>query len=92
MRRRRNTRYTPKEAFRIAYNNEKNFMTPNILRTISKGNLHIELSYGSGFENDTIYGVTVLRELPDGSLKKEHDLSKSFSSKQDAEKYIRFLK
>lgn len=72
-----------------AYHGSKNFMTPDILRYgKSKRDRAYELSSGRGFENDTIYGVTVVDDK-NGELVKRHDLSTSFNTKEDAENYIK---
>lgn len=63
----------------------KNFITPHILRYgwIEEGKVAFELSKGSGFTSDIIYGVSI---RPDVNKKSE-----CFGSKRDAESYIKEL-
>jgi len=84
-------RLTPRQAFNMVYNNQKNFMTPNIIETRQKGKYFYELSSGRGIENDTIYGVTVLKINSDNTVSKTDDKNKSFNSIDDARNYIRSL-
>lgn len=68
----------------------KNFMTPQILRLgKAKENRAYELSTGEPFLGENLYGVTVIDDV-DG-IKKRHDLSKVFQSKEKAEEYIKTL-
>jgi hypothetical protein len=83
-------RMTPRQAFNVIYNGGKNFMTPNILETRNKGKYIYELSSGRGFENDTIYGVTILERTSDGKVTKT-EKNKSFNSIDEARNYIRGL-
>ena len=81
-----------REIFRKRYSQgAKNFMTPHIVG-YGKINCNVayELSSGRGFENDTIYGVTVLSFNPKKQTTRSlHDASKGgFSSKVKAESYI----
>lgn len=62
----------------------QNFMTPNALRYGWKGDLAYELSEGTGFRNNLIWGVTVVRS--DGT--NEYDLSRCFFDRDEAEAYI----
>ena len=73
---------------------DKNFMTQNIEK-FGKINCNVayELSSGRGFENDTIYGVTLVSNNPKKQTTRSlHDISKSFHSKNEAESYINKLK
>jgi hypothetical protein len=63
----------------------QNFMTPTVIRyyDLPDGTM-VELSSGTGFDNDPIYGVTVLN--PDGT--QNHDQSRMFHSLGQATTYI----
>lgn len=41
-----------------------NFMTPNLVRFEKIGEWIVELSRGTGFEDEPLFGVTVLKKLP----------------------------
>lgn len=62
-----------------------NFMTPNILGYVDRGNYLVELSTGRGMTGQ-IYGVTVLKLGFGGP--KNSDLSKMFHSLREANNYI----
>lgn len=82
------------EAFKAAYGGHKgvNFMTPNIIREGKVGSLHYELSEGRGFDNQPIFGVTVVEETEGGRhAALRPDLSTVFQSKAEAEHYIASL-
>lgn len=49
-----------KQLFRRWQADHPNFMTPYILEIIQRGNTIIEISEGTGFEHDAIYGVSIL--------------------------------
>ena len=73
---------------------DKNFMTPNVEK-FGKVNCNVayELSSGRGFENDTIYGVTLVSHNPKkGTTRSLHDVSQSFHSKNEAQSFINKLK
>ena len=81
-----------KEIFKIEYGNSKNFMTPNILKVGKiNHNLAFELSRGTGFKNEEIFGVTIV-EIQDEKTKRRSDLSKMFFKKGEAAEYINNLK
>ena len=69
----------------------KNFMTPKV-EGFGKVNCNVayELSSGRGFENDRIYGVTVISFNPKKHTTRSlHDVSKGgFPTKVKAESYI----
>lgn len=73
------------------YNNKTNVMTPRSLKYYKVNNkFYVELSYGE-FMKDKIYGVTVLPitlKSRDDLTEEQHNLSKMFYSKDDAEQYI----
>lgn len=62
-----------------------NLMTPNAMRfyDLPDGTM-VELSQGTGFENEPIYGVSVIS--PDGSP--NHNRSRLFHDLEKATKYI----
>lgn len=53
-----------------------------------------ELAEGEGIfdRRTTLYGVSVVNVLPDGSTARDFDKSKMFHTLQDAEEHIRSLK
>jgi hypothetical protein len=79
------------DCFRSVYAGNVNIMTPHrMFVDMSKsGKYAIELSTGSGiFPGTTIYGVTVIDvEKMEG----DHDLSKGFSSEEEALGYYQQL-
>lgn len=79
---------TAKEIFKMEYGNSKNFMTPEILKVGKiNHNLAFELSQGTGFENEEIYGVTLV-EIQGDKTTRRSDLSKMFFKKEEAIEYI----
>lgn len=78
--------------FRNRYGNSPNLMTPNIhaRRMIAAGRLAVELARGDGIYPGTeIWGVTVLVA---SDIRANHDLSQSFSTREEAESYIESLR
>jgi hypothetical protein len=80
------------------YGDDKNFMTPHVL---SYGKLPpvdkaieraYELSEGTGFEHEPIFGVSIVNLFEDGTTARDWDISKMCRSKQEAEQYIQSLK
>lgn len=63
----------------------QNFMTPQILGYYKLAVGYAELSTGTGFHGDTIYGVTVRPETPDDRR------SQVFYSRREALDYIESL-
>lgn len=51
-----------------------------------------ELSKGSGFEHDTIYGVTVAKVVKGGKAERQYSLSGCFHRLSDAKGHIAHLK
>ena len=66
----------------------KNFMTPDVNGYFISGNYICEVSHGRGFDNELIYGVTVVNGE---TMKAEHDLSKMFNKRKDAYNYVKVL-
>lgn len=66
----------------------KNFMTPQILSHWISGDYICELSQGTDFDNNRIFGVTVVNGL---EMTHNHELSKVFNSRKEAMLYIRML-
>lgn len=64
-----------------------NMMTPNILDYIDAGKYIVEVSGGRGFDNDPIFGVTVLGIKGN----KHHDLNKLFHNYAKAITYVSTL-
>jgi len=65
----------------------QNFMTPDVVKYVKIENGVVELSEGTGFRHEPIYGVTVVR---DGE--NQHELSKCCNSMEEAMTYIETLK
>ena len=62
----------------------KNFMTPDVIEYITTPRFLVELSEGTGFDHEPIYGVTVA--TLDGEP--DHDRSQMFHSLDDAREFI----
>jgi hypothetical protein len=82
-----------KEIFYRKYHGNTNFITPHILQRGKAGRRRAyELSTGTGFEADTLYGVTVLDVTEvDGDYRIERNdgLSKLFfDERREADEYI----
>lgn len=76
--------------FNKTFNGQKNFITPTIVEFGQTGNFIFEISKGSGFSNDTIYGVTVLKL--NGKEVEKTDLSNGgFESLEKAREYAKAL-
>ena len=73
--------------FRKTFNNQPNFITPNLVRYGTAGSYLYELASGEGIMGGTTYGVTVLTKT--GS---KTNASKGGFSEYAAEKYIKDLK
>lgn len=84
---------TAQEIIRKAYGNSRNFMTPNILgRGLLPGGAY-ELSTGSGFDHEPIYGVSVVWLNLGGTTERaKYPVSQMFYSREDARAHIRRLK
>ena len=63
----------------------KNIITPDVIGFYQNGDFIMELSEGTGFSGDPVYGVTVVSETY-----KEHekDLSQMFHSRKEAINYM----
>lgn len=66
----------------------KNFMTPDVSGYWISGNYICEVSHGRDFNNNLIYGVTVVNGE---TMQAEHDLSKMFHKRKDAFNYVKVL-
>lgn len=83
---------TAREIFYQVYGSSKNLMTPRIATRRKKGKrLAYELSTGTGFRNEIIYGVTVVR-LVNGEWCKSADDCRLFHTYESAMSYIRTLR
>ena len=71
--------------FQRAYNGQRNFMTPNLVRYGARHGKVYEVSWGEGFGRERIYGVTVLTE--NGA--KCSDLNAAFTHLEAANQYIK---
>lgn len=85
--------FTAKDVIRKQYGDDKNFMTPKVLRCGFCGDFAYELSKGKGFSGDTIYGVSVVEyEVLDnaflGVTNRRTDLADCYTSKAKAESAI----
>lgn len=63
----------------------KNIITPRVRGYYQNGNYLMELSEGEGFNGEPVYGVTVVNIA---YKEHEHDLSKMFFSRKEAESYM----
>lgn len=52
----------------------KNIMTPDPIRFGQSGKFFYEISQGEGFDNEDIFGVTILEDMGSGIYKHRHDL------------------
>lgn len=57
---------THKAGFRTWHKDHPNFMTPEIIEIFEKGDKVVEISRGTGFEDEPIFGVTKLRKTSTG--------------------------
>jgi len=78
---------TAREILDLEYHGSDNFMTPHIIRTGKAGKKRAyELASGEGFEpGSTIYGVSVVDVLDDGTTDRRTDISDCFQSLTEAE-------
>jgi hypothetical protein len=80
--------------YQIWRNDHVNFMTPNEISSKQiNNNTFVELSEGTGFENDRIFGVTIIKKKGN-SFTTQHDDNRSemFKSKEDAIKHYNSIK
>jgi len=85
---------TASEIIRRKFKGQRNFMTPTKLK-VGKLNPNVayELSTGSGLgHGNRLYGVTVVSAGKSGKTNSQHNLSKAFGNKNEAEAYINGLK
>ena len=84
---------TAKQIINKEYKGKKNFMTPEVLSygNISN-NVAYEISTGRGFDNEKIYGLSIVKLNDDGSTKRMTDHSGCFSSMYEVDKRIENLK
>lgn len=75
------------------YNKQPNIITPTV---IAYGyvayNIVYELSTGEGLTGNPIYGVTLVKVLPDGTTDDMSDSNKCLHSLEEANEYIAKLK
>lgn len=73
--------------FREVYKRQ-NFLTPNVLGYVSKGNLIIEVSTGTGMSGKIMYGITVIDYRGRESIER---LNRLCSTWVEVDKYIKEL-
>lgn len=81
---------TARQMIRQEYGDGKNFMTPTVIKVGKRGPCRAwELSTGTGFRRETIYGVSVVDwdNLTDETTRRT-DLGECFQSLSSAESYI----
>ena len=77
-----------KEIFEKVFNNQKNIMTPELVRYEKKWDTHIELSKGTDLDwTGFIFWVTIIKKI-DWKYKRINDMSKMFYTLEKAEEYI----
>ncbi len=89
-----------RDIIRTEYGKSRNFMTEHVMQigSIKRGRIAYELSWGYGFDNDYVVGVSVASCNKAGSTTREYDMSKSFCGAawgtvvQQAREYIEELK
>ena len=67
-----------------------NFMTPDIVGYTTVAGLNVEVSYGTGFNGEWIYGVTIFDDT--GNQLPYTDYSKAFYSVDKIKEYLKQLK
>jgi len=84
---------TPEQAFRQEYGGSVNFMTPNVVRYgwIKKDQFAYEISKGLGFDNEPIYGITIVEVTANGKTQRRTDLGQMFFSMEEARAHIAAL-
>lgn len=92
------TSNTIENIFNQAYNGSKNFMTPEVIKYTSfkryfNRNMLCEISEGTGFNHEKIFGLTIVEVDDAGDFVKKHDdISRCFKSIEDCENRIQELK
>jgi DNA-binding transcriptional regulator PaaX len=74
------------------YHGSRNIMTPNVLSYHKLPNGAAELSKGTGFHEEPSFGVTVVRQAPNGETSRDRESSRVFYSLVDAKRHIAELK
>lgn len=74
-----------KQLFKEVFNGNKNIITPNVLKYGTRGLFAFEISYGDGFDGETIYGVTLINKE---TRKHNHELSRSFNTRGEVTDYL----
>lgn len=69
----------------------KNIMTPHIVEYGNTGRFLFEISEGTGFSREHIFGVTVLELLEDETVKRRNDLNKLLDTLEDAREHAEGL-
>lgn len=81
---------TAREIIKREYGDSKNFMTPGIIRRGKMcRNIAYELSGGTGFEHESIYGVSIVMiDESTGKTERLYNDSHMFHSLDEASAYI----
>ena len=81
---------TPKNYFDIVFK-DKNFMTPKVITHWKNKNFIAELSCGNDFNNNLIYGLTILEIISANEVIHRIDLGDLFTNKENAKIYFKSL-
>lgn len=80
-------------SFRAWQKRHPNFMTPEVIKVKKSNNYRfVELSEGMGFEQNTIYGVTVINYNPQiETFESDHEskLNRCFSNLKEAQDHFK---
>lgn len=79
-----------KESFRKWQVDHPNFMTPHVVSLQEKGNLIIEISSGTGFDRENIYGVSLF-QWNGATFNNMHGWGQMFHSLKQARAYANSL-
>ena len=79
------------EAFRSEYGSKGNLMTPHIQKYGKKHQYLYEVSQGTGFSHQKIWGFTVLEIHSDGSITRAYEISQCCHSRSELQRCIEGL-
>lgn len=85
---------TARELLRLEYGRARNMMTPDVVRVGKLGrHAAYELATGTGLlPGSTLYGVSVVRQLEDGTTERVYGASRAFHGLAEAEAWIESLR
>lgn len=85
---------TPKEVINKEYSGGVNFMTPKILKTawLIKNRAVYEISEGTGFNHDPLFGVTIVTVDNESNTKRKSDLSNCFRTIKLANYHVKLCR